>query len=112
MILKDLVIDEVVVEIAHPKVINLERFEQILGQRLENQTAKHDEARILVKNVGLYEIGVIWFQLDLDTERLVVSQKIDLNFVTFQFPSDDLRQVNVLAFQFNGLIADDAVTID
>src|ERR1700751_3339004 len=112
MILKDLVVDEVIVEIAHSKVFNLERFEQVLGQRLKNEAAEHDEARILVKNVGLYEVGIIWFQLDLDTHRLMISQQIDFNFVTFQLPLDNLGQVNVLAVQFNRLVTDDAMTID
>src|ERR1700743_3375106 len=112
MVLKDLVVDEVIVEIAHSQVLNLERFEQVLGQRLKNQAAEHDEAGILVKDVGLDQIGIIWFQLDFDTERLVIPQQIDLNFVTFELSLDDLRQVDVLAVEFNGLIADDAVTID
>src|ERR1700746_2169728 len=97
MILKDLFVDEVIVEIAHSKVFNLERFEQVLGQRLKNEAAEHDEARILVKNVGLNEVGIIWFQLYLDTEPFMIPQQIDLNFITFQLPLDYLRQIDVLA---------------
>ena len=112
MILKDLVVNEVIVKIAYSQVFNLERFEQVLGQGLKYEATEHHEAGILVKDVRLYEIGIIWFQLDFDTERLVIPQQIDFNSVAFQLSLDDLRQVDVLAVEFNGLVADDSMTID
>src|SRR5256885_13210828 len=103
---------EVIEVMPDAHVGRLKGVDQVERQRLENQPAVNDVARLYVVTMRQIEIRPDRAQLDCHRPRLFVPPDIELYFVAFEFALDYFRHVDARTFQLDSGVARDRMIVD
>ena len=104
-------VDEGIVEIADPQIVDAVHFQKVARERLEKQSAKQHETRFHVVGVRLDEIGPRGFQFGGDIHFLLVAQDVHFEWVALELALDDLGHLDAVAVDLDEAVAGHPIVV-